>query len=256
MLDKQYIDLLIKDLEEEYSFYLNEINKNNQINKDIFNKENIDDSDIEKIINSLVEMLPEFISQEIIMKLLLKNSFLYMITIINKNPNYFISDRNLLIKNIHKIPFNYCLSKKLRIDLLYKNDERRLAFQILFLIILRKITPLKYNNTESFLENYSQFKEFQIDEIEKLFNYSNWMNLLFQTIDPSTNKGYSINIITRICEGKDIVYITGGSPTLKSNCRIKIFHHESGIKIISKPKRIKEKLIKKVEKSQRRIIKK
>ena len=255
---KEYTDLVIRNLAEEYSSYLKEIKKDeyNLIKENIFNNRNINDFDIEKIINSLVEMLPDFISQEIIMKLLLKNSFLYMITIINNNPNYFISGRNLLIKNIDKIPFNYCLSKKLRIDLLDKNDERRLSFQILFLFILRKITPLKYNNTESFLENYHQFKEFQIDEIEKLFNYANWMNLLFQTIDPSNNKGYSINIITRICEGKDIVYITGGSPTLKSSSRIEIFHHESGVKIISKTRKIKERLIEKVEKSQRKIIKK
>ena len=137
MLDKEYTDLVIRNLEEEYSFNLNEIKKDeyNSIKENIFNNKNIDDSDIEKIINNLVEMLPDFISQEIIMKLLLKNSFLYMIIIINKNPNYFISVRNLLIKNIHKIPFNYCLYNKLNIDLLDKNDERRLAFQILFLII-------------------------------------------------------------------------------------------------------------------------
>ena len=260
MSDKEYTDLVIRNLEEEYSSYLNEIKKDeyNLIKENIFNNRNINDFDIEKIINKLAKMLPDFISQEIIMKLLLKNSFLYMINIINKNPNYFISERNLLIKNIHKVPFNYCLSKKLFIDLLDKNDERRLSFQILFLFILRKITPLKYNNSESFLRNYPEFKLSiqDNDEIEKLFNYANWMNLLFQTIDPNNNKGYSIDIITRICEGKDTVYITGGSPTLKSIYRIEIFHHESGVKIISKPKKLKEKLIEKVKKSDRRIIKK
>jgi hypothetical protein len=113
------------------------------------------------------------------------------------------------------------------------NYERIMSLQILFLIFLSLKKPPKYLTDDFFLGEYPQFSY----EINKLLPFANWMNLLFYTINPKSNKGFTIDIVTRLCEGHKFKHITGSGQTKFTQNIVDIYHKESGVKIIPKIKK-------------------
>lgn len=94
-------------------------------------------------------------------------------------------------------------------------------------MLLRLKISCKYKNIFEFLKIYEEFREIRNEEQQKLFNYANWMDLLFYTMNANLNKGLALDIITRLCEGRDIKYNTGSGQTKPTKDRILIFYRES-----------------------------
>ena len=232
----EVLERLSKDYEDLLSYFDNEVAINN-IN-------NI----ITKVFDILSKGFQEFIVFEKIMNLFIKNTILSIYIYFNKydKDTKEYDDFKMTVRskdklyNLNKNPFIYFKSLSINIHDLNIDDERRLICQCIFLIILRERIPIKYNLIEDFLVDYPEFKYYIEDEINKLFNYSNWMNLLFYTIKPSGNKGFSLKIITIITEGKDTIYITGGGMTKGTRDRVLIFHREGNIEQFPKNKRKSE----------------
>jgi hypothetical protein len=129
---------------------------------------------------------------------------------------------------IHKIPF-YDVQYRLNLNIieLEKNDERKMIFQSIFLMVLRLKVAYKYKNLYEFLDIYPEFSIRNPVEQKKLFNFANCYDLLFYTMKASANKGFSLDIVTRLCEGRDIKYNTGSGQTERTSDRILIYYRES-----------------------------
>jgi len=193
----------------------------------------------------------EFLAKENIMILIYKYCMEDMKKIIDKSNVYnlfkmpFFSFRE--IKSIKVVSadtsVNYfsLIPKDFDINDFDKHDERRLIFQALFLMILRLKIPNKYTTVDELLESYPEFINRNNNEKDKLLIYANWMNLLSYTIKGEHNKLFSIDIITRICEGRDIVYNTGSGETYSTRDRVSIFHSELNVEKSVRPNRISKK---------------
>lgn len=192
---------------------------------------------IKKIMDILDKGFLEFIVHEKIMKLLILNT---IITIYLFLEEYFENTITSIFFDLKIYPFRYTMLKSLSIHHLDNTDERKLIFQAIFLIILREKIPPKYKLIDDLLLNYPEFKSYSEYKINKLFNFSNWKDLLFYTIKPYGNKGFSIKLITIISEGKNIVYITGGGMTKDTSDRVLIFHREGNFESSSKKRKISE----------------
>lgn len=96
---------------------------------------------------------------------------------------------------------------------------------------------------ESFLERYSELKERNPTEQERLRNTANWMDLTFYTVQPRNNKTFILNLIPRIVEGKAAKYITGSGQTKSTSDRVNIFRSEGNCEKIKRPPRRKKEEI-------------
>lgn len=229
-------------MEEYNSEVLESLSQHNKDLKSYFDNEEDINNITKKVFEILSKGFQEFIVFEKIMNLFIKNTILNIYIYFDENTKKYddfkITARSRdKLYNLNKNPFIYFKAQSMNIHDLSINDERKLICQTIFLIILREKIPNKYNLIEDFLIDYPEFKYNSKNEINKLFNYSNWMNLLFYTIKPSGNKGFSIDIITRICEGKDVIYITGGGMTKDTRDRVLIFHREGNFEPFSKKRR-------------------
>lgn len=140
-------------------------------------------------------------------------------------------------------PFKYAKKLHLNIQELHKDDEIRIAFQALFLFVLRLYIPIKYETIDSFLEKYPELKERNTTEQERLRNTANWMDLAFYTIQPRNNKTFILNLIPRIVEGKTARYITGSGQTKPTTDRVNLFRSEGNCEKIKRPPRRKKEEI-------------
>ena len=228
-------DIMKNDILEATDILLKDnIILNSSLDKECMNNINIL---IKKIMDILDKGFLEFIVHEKIMNLLILNTIISIYLFLEE---YFDNTLIGIFFDLKIYPFRYTILKSLNIHHLDITDERKLIFQAIFLIILREKIPPKYKLIDDFLLNYPEFKSYSEDKINKLFNYSNWNDLLFYTIKPYGNKGFSIKLITLISEGKNIVYITGGGMTKDTKDRVLIFHREGKFEFSSKKRKISE----------------
>jgi hypothetical protein len=124
------------------------------------------------------------------------------------------------------------------------------SFLLVILMLLKSVTPsenLKYATLEHFLECYEEFQSRSEQEKRYLFETANWMNILFQFIpakvSPSRaqpppltppclsqkNKGLVLDVIPKLIEGFEAIYITGSGQTKQTADRVKIYETEGGI---------------------------
>jgi hypothetical protein len=194
------------------------------------NIDNYQNQCIEIIANSYTE----FIIREEIMKTIYIASFKYYIKYIDK---YF----HIKPLDIHKIPF-YDVQYRLNLNIieLEKDDERKMIFQSIFLMVLRLKISYKYKNISDFLAIYPEFTKRNTVEQKRLFNFANCYDLLFYTMKAHSNKGFSLNIVTRLCEGRDIKYNTGSGQTEPTSDRVLIFYRESNTSQGSRKRNIKK----------------
>lgn len=193
----------------------------------------------------------EFLAKENIMKLIYKYCMEDMKKIIHKSNVYnlftmpFFGFREIksikVVSSDSSVNYFSLIPKDFDIKDFDKHDERRLIFQALFLMILRLKIPNKYTTVDELLESYPEFINRNNNEKDKLLIYANWMNLLSYTIKGEYNKLFSIDIITRICEGRDIVYNTGSGETYSTRDRVSIFHSELNVEKSVRPNRISKK---------------
>jgi hypothetical protein len=193
----------------------------------------------------------EFLAKENIMVLIYKYCMEDMKKIIDKSNVYnlftmpFFGFREIksikIVSPNRSVNYFSLIPKDFDITDFDKHDERRLIFQALFLMILRLKIPNKYTTFDELLELYPEFINRNNNEKDKLIIYANWMNLLSYTIKGKHNKLFSIDIITRICEGRDIVYNTGSGETYSTRDRVSIFNRELNVEKSVRPNRISKK---------------
>lgn len=192
--------------------------------------------DIDNYQNQCIEIISnsytEFIIREEIMKTIYIASFNYYIKYI---------DEKFYIKSldIHKIPF-YDVQYRLNLNIieLEKHDERKMIFQSIFLMVLRLKIAYKYKNISYFLSIYPEFTNRNQVEKNRLFNFANCYDLLFYTMKANLNKGFALDIVTRLCEGRDKKYNTGSGQTEPTSDRVLIFYRESNTSQGSKKRNI------------------
>ncbi len=63
------------------------------------------------------------------------------------------------------------------------------------------------------------------------------MKVAMLVITPRLNKGHLIELVTRIVEGTNMKYITGGGQTKETSRRVKIYERESAVRAIPRPNR-------------------
>ena len=124
-------------------------------------------------------------------------------------------------------------------------DEDRIFFETFFSLVLYHencddVSNMLYFDKETLLEDYPCFNELvgvDNEEITKLIFFRNWMKVVLLVIPPHHNKGRLLNIVTRICEGDSIKYITGGGQNANTERRVKIYEQEGNILKKARPER-------------------
>ena len=139
---------------------------------------------------------------------------------------------------LDNVPFYHARKSIFRVHELPKDDERRLCIQALFLFVLRPYIPLKYDSIDSFIHQYPDFSSgYAPTELENLKNTANWMDLVFFTLPPKNNKTFLMNLIPRLCEGRNARYITGSGETRATADRVLIFRTEGNCEKVNRPPR-------------------
>ena len=122
------------------------------------------------------------------------------------------------------------------ITALKKTDEKRLLFELFFVVFFcmhpntRDLKRgLEITDQECFLQKYPEFREQISDEIGKLLAFRNCMVMAQHIITAKFNKIRLLDIVTRISEGKDQKYVTGGGQTPATNRRVLIYEREGSI---------------------------
>ena len=130
-------------------------------------------------------------------------------------------------------------------------DEDRIYFETLFTLVLyhencEDIANMLYFDADSLLYDYPTFEQIvsvDNEEIIKLLFFRNWMKVVLLVIPPYHNKGRILNVVTRICEGDAIKYVTGGGQNDATERRVLIYEQEGNITKKARPKRkIKESI--------------
>jgi hypothetical protein len=146
-----------------------------------------------------------------------------------------------LIFALEDVPFVATKNAKTDIHSLPRDDEKRMIFQALLLLMLRPIIPIKYRQPDSFLKAYPQFQSRSSTESEKLRMTANWMDLAFYTVSPRNNKTFLMNLIPRLCEGRTVRYVTGSGESQATSDRVAIFRKEGKFEKVTRPPRKKAK---------------
>ena len=134
--------------------------------------------------------------------------------------------------NLEVIPFATAMRSNWPVREAAQDDERRLVFQAMLLYVLRQYIPLKYSNTAQFLQAYPAMdRNYPISEVNNLMKTANWFDLLFFTVVPGDNRSWAMNLIIRLCEGRELCgnYVTGRNESEATSNRVLIFNHEGGI---------------------------
>ena len=124
-------------------------------------------------------------------------------------------------------------------------DEDRIFFETIFALVLYHencddVSNMLYFDKNTLLKDYPCFKELvgvDDEEIIKLLFFRNWMKVVLLVIPPHHNKGRLLNIVTRICEGDSIKYITGGGQNAATERRVIIYEQEGNIMKKARPER-------------------
>jgi hypothetical protein len=144
-----------------------------------------------------------------------------------------IKDRIKIIQNI---------AKEVGIEHFSRRSEGYLFIEACVILIMsREPSSDEYlSNMEDFLLTYQDFKELSIVEIESLLRFHNMMLLAIRTIYPKQNKSHLLEIVTRLTEGKDVHYVTGGGERLETRNRVLIYERVGGLRKRQRPPRINE----------------
>ena len=126
-------------------------------------------------------------------------------------------------------------------------EEERIYFETLFILVLyhetrEDISYKFYFDLDSLVTDYPAFSELigvDDEEIVKLILFRNWMKVVLQVIPSHHNKGRILSIVTRICEGAEVKYITGGGQHAATERRVVIYEQEGNIMRKERPPRRK-----------------
>ena len=128
-------------------------------------------------------------------------------------------------------------------------ESDRIYFETFFVLILyhetyKNIASMLYFDTETFLNDYPSFGQLvdvDSEELVKLLLFRNWMRVALLVITPHYNKGRLLNIVTRICEGDTVKYISGTVQNAATERRVLIYEKEGNIIKKARPlRRLKE----------------
>lgn len=78
-------------------------------------------------------------------------------------------------------------------------------------------------------------------EINRLYQFANWINVLFAMIPAKKNKGLAMHVIPKVVEGVRARYVTGSGQTVATADRVYIYEHEGNIKPYQRGKLNKKK---------------
>lgn len=119
-----------------------------------------------------------------------------------------------------------------------KSDPQRLLYEAAFIMFFA-LHPdnqtlkqqLVFADVETFLIKYPEFSTIKDEaEIGKLFLFRNVMVMAQQVLSARYHKNHLLDLVTRISEGKDQKYVTGGGQTPATNRRVLIYEREGDIK--------------------------
>jgi hypothetical protein len=121
-----------------------------------------------------------------------------------------------------------------------KSDEKRLCFEVTFLLLLGAIqrqetSDLMFFEKEAFIEAYPEFRNEVEAELLKLMEFRNAMKLALLLVQPRGRKGQLMHLATRISEGRRAYtnhqgYVTGSSQSKATKNRVLIYEREGGVK--------------------------
>lgn len=126
-----------------------------------------------------------------------------------------------------------------------KEDEKRLCFETAF-VLLYFLRPeckgLRMGSTGELLKHYPELQEVDDpNELKVLLEFRNMMKVAQEVIPAKQHKNHLIDIVTRICEGRDYKYITGSGATVHTRRRVLIYEREGGITPEPRPPRKNER---------------
>lgn len=122
---------------------------------------------------------------------------------------------------------------------LASTDPRRLCFEASFLLLsypyVVNLSPCGLmSSIEELLRCYPEFETCPGDELAKLLHFRNFMAVAVCLLGDGSNKGRFLHLITHICEGKDVKYVTGSGQSSATERRVLIYLRESGATVTRK----------------------
>ena len=97
-----------------------------------------------------------------------------------------------------------------------------------------------YESVEALQAVYSEFIRLDLEELEYLLKFGNFMRIALRVIEPRFNKRLLLYICA-LLEGADREYITGGGETVLTKRRVLIYEIESGVQPIPRKRRNSKK---------------
>lgn len=130
--------------------------------------------------------------------------------------------------------FDVADSVGLDLSSLHKEGPVMYALWVVLLSVLRRhYNPedYKYPTMQDFLQVYEGcFPSEPEDEMQKLWQTANWMNILFTLITARKNKGLAMQVVPKLVEGWHAKYVTGSGQTRRTAHRVHIFETEGNTK--------------------------
>jgi len=113
----------------------------------------------------------------------------------------------------------------LGISPLSRFNEQFLLLEASFILLMASNSDVvsQFMSMEEFLNSYEDFKYQSTVEQEKLLAFRNMMVVAVKLIPPKLQKAHLLDIVTRITEGREVKYITGGGQTPATSRRVVIY---------------------------------
>lgn len=114
------------------------------------------------------------------------------------------------------------------------------VFVLLFCIKKREELNLSFVSVEIFTNLYPDIsKHMKLDDLNTITCFRNLLVACMKLIPAFNNKGYLLDLVTRLCEGFHKKYITGTGATMPTKHRIQIYAAEGKVKVAKRPRRKK-----------------
>lgn len=128
-----------------------------------------------------------------------------------------------------------------RVQEINRGLENRLVIEAVAIRLLaaRPCGLASFIDIEQFKAKYLEFNDLSEEEVEKLLRFRNYLSVAVQLIKPKNHRTHLLDLITRIAEGKDAHYVTGGGASKQTLRRCFIILTEGNLSINPRPPRIK-----------------
>ena len=142
-----------------------------------------------------------------------------------------------------KIAFDVAASLNLDVLSMKQLDEKRRCFEAALVMLLSLREEGKramWSDVSVFLDAYPMFQCItDACELRALLHFRNLTKVTLMLLHPLNKKAHIMDLVTRICEGRDVKYVTGSGEKKSTRRRVLIYEKEGDITPIPRPRMIK-----------------